>query len=190
MDAWPVWNYENGQSIRVVCYTNAPQARLELNHRIVGETKTFDDRTGILSWDIPYEKGTLEAVGQDSSGNEICRYAIRTSERPYALVVEETVKELSKNKATARIVLRVVDQNGTPVMLSDDEITCSLQGPARLLGLESGNNQDMSDYTDPTHRAYHGRLVAYIQTQGQDGTVTLHFTSPWLKSAGTEISVK
>lgn len=31
MDAWDLWNYEPGQLIRVVCYTNAPQARLLLN---------------------------------------------------------------------------------------------------------------------------------------------------------------
>lgn len=35
-DAWDIWNYDEGQNIRVVCYTNAPQARLLLNGRVVG----------------------------------------------------------------------------------------------------------------------------------------------------------
>ncbi|MPN62919.1 hypothetical protein SDC9_210672 [bioreactor metagenome] len=28
MDAWSVWNYREGESIRVVCYTNAVKAKL------------------------------------------------------------------------------------------------------------------------------------------------------------------
>lgn len=39
MDAWPIWNYIVGQSVRVVCYTNAAKARLELNNKIVGKQK-------------------------------------------------------------------------------------------------------------------------------------------------------
>ncbi|MDR2811051.1 MAG: DUF4982 domain-containing protein [Tannerellaceae bacterium] len=186
-DAHPIWNYNEGDLIRVVCYTHAPQVRLELNGRMVGETKAYDDRTGVVYWDIPYRKGTLEAVGLDASGKELCRYAIRSSERPYAIVVEESATKLSKRQPVARIVLRIVDENGTPVMLSDDEISCRIQGPARLLGLEAGNNQDMSDYTDHKHRVYHGRIVAYIQAEGQAGTINVEFTSPWLKKTGIEI---
>ncbi|MBR4846115.1 MAG: glycoside hydrolase family 2 [Bacteroidaceae bacterium] len=39
MDATDLWNYREGQTIRVVCYTNSPQARLLLNGEVVGEMK-------------------------------------------------------------------------------------------------------------------------------------------------------
>lgn len=48
MDAWDTWNYEPGELIRVVCYTNAPQARLLLDGKEVGEMKPYDDKTGII----------------------------------------------------------------------------------------------------------------------------------------------
>ena len=54
LDAWDIWNYDEGQNIRVVCYTNAPQARLLLNGRVVGEIKPYDEKTGIIYWDIPF----------------------------------------------------------------------------------------------------------------------------------------
>ena len=60
-------------------------------------------------------------------------------------------------------------QEGTVVKLGDNEITCTVEGPARLLGLEGSDNSDMSDYTDNRHRVYHGRLLAYIQTTGGEG---------------------
>ena len=56
---------------------------------------------------------------------------------------------------------------------------------AHLLGLEGSDNSDMSDYTDNRHRAFHGRLLTYIQTTGEKGQIRVKFTSPLLQ--GTEI---
>lgn len=190
MDAWPVWNYYAGQSIRVVCYTNAAKARLELNGKVIGETKDYDDRTGIIYWDIPYENGKLEVVGLNTDNTETTRYSIRSSERPYAITIVSVDKEISKDRGLAQVVLRIVDENGVPVMISDNEITCHMAGPAKLLGLEASDNSDMGDYTDNVQRAFHGHLLAYVQATGNAGTIHLKFTSPWLKEAQASILVK
>ncbi|WP_085535818.1 sugar-binding domain-containing protein [Massilibacteroides vaginae] len=186
MDAWSIWNYEEGQSIRVVCYTNAAKAKLLLNGQTVGETKPYDDNTGIIYWDIPYKPGKLEVVGLDNGNNDVSRYAIQTSGRPYALKVVAAEKTIPTN-GLAQVVLQVIDENGLPVMLSDDEITCRIAGPAQLLGLEASNNQDMTDYTDNHHRAFHGRILAYIQSTGKGGEINIHFSAPWLKEATVKI---
>lgn len=190
MDAWPVWNYQEGQSIRVVCYTNAAKARLMLNGKEIGETKNYDDNTGIIYWDIPYQAGKLEVVGMDNNGNEVSKYSIQSSKRPNALSVVSAEKVISKDKGLAQVVIQVVDQNGTPVMLSDDEITCQIQGPGKLLGLEASNNEDMSDYTDNKHRAFHGKILAYIQSTGEAGELNIRFSAPWLKSTEIKIEVR
>lgn len=190
MDAWPVWNYQEGQSIRVVCYTNTDKAQLELNGRVVGNVKDYDNETGIIYWDIPYQKGKLEVIGMDKTGSEKARYAIYSSDRPYALTVQSVEKNISKNDGIAQVVVQVVDQSGIPVMISDNEITCKIAGPGRLLGLEASNNSDMGDYTDNLQRAFNGRLLAYIQSTGTEGVINLKFTSPWLNEVETEIVVK
>lgn len=190
MDAWPVWNYREGQSIRVVCYTNAARARLELNGKAAGPAKDYDDHTGIIFWDIPYQDGKLEVVGLDKNNHEVARYAIQSSKQPYALTISSAGKEISKDRGLAQVVVQVVDEDGIPVMLSDNEVTCHLAGPAKLLGLEASNNEDMSDYTDQVHRVYHGRILAYIQATGEEGQVKVRFTSPWLKPVETTIDVK
>jgi len=186
MDAWPVWNYENGQLIRVVCYTNAAKAQLTLNGKNIGEAKDYDDNTGIIFWDIPYEDGKLEVIALDKENKETALYAIRSSKQPYALKVVSAEKEIEKN-GLAQVVLQVVDENDVPVMLSDNEVTCRIAGPAVLKGLEAANNTDMSDYTDSVQRVYKGRILAYIQSIGEAGEIKIQFTSPWLKSV--EISI-
>lgn len=182
-DALDTWNYSLEQKIRVVCYTNAAQARLLLNGKEVGEMKPYDDESGIIWWDIPFRPGTLKAEGCDKDGNVISEYSITTSGRPYALRVISDCSELSKDKATAHIIVTVVDENGVMVKLADNNITCTVDGPARLLGLEGADNTDMGDYRDNRQRVYNGRLLAYIQTTGEAGEINVSFSSPLLKGA-------
>lgn len=188
MDAWDLWNYEPDQLIRVVCYTNAPQARLLLNGKEVGQMKPYDDKSGIIYWDIPYQDGELRAEGCDATGKVLSSYAIKTSGRPYALRATVDKEVLSTDKATAHVTIEVVDEQGTIVKLGDNDVTCQIEGPARLLGLEGSNNGDMSDYTDNHHRAFHGRLLAYIQTTGEKGEIRVKLASPLLK--GAEVVLK
>ena len=180
IDALSTWNYTDGQIIRVACYTNAAKARLTLNGVEVGATRDYDDNTGIIWWDIPYAAGTLEVIGMDASGAKTCSYAIRTSERPHALTARIEHSTIKNGTGLAQISVQVVDQNGIPVMLSDNEVTCTISGPARLLGLEAGSNTDMTNYRDNVHRVHNGRILAYIKATGETGEITVRFTAPWL----------
>lgn len=188
MDAWPVWNYEPGQSIRVVCYTNAAKAELVLNGKVVGEKKNYDENTGIISWDIPYEEGKLEVVGFAVNGEKVSQYSIQTSKRPNAIKIIEGENSVKK-EGLAQVVIQVVDENGIPVMLSDDEITCQVDGDGQLLGLEASNNSDMSDYTDNVHRVFHGRMIAYIKAGDKEGEIEVKFSANWLKPTSIRIKV-
>jgi beta-galactosidase len=74
-------------------------------------------------------------------------------------------------------------------MDSEDEVTCTIEGPAKLLGLESSNNADMGNFKDNVQRVYHGRLLAYIKTTGTEGEINLKFTASWLKGTSLAIQV-
>lgn len=188
VDAWDIWNYEPGDTVRVVCYTNTPQARLLLNGAEVGQMKPYDDKTGIIHWDIPYTPGELEVEGVDNSGNVVADYSIKSSGLPYALKATSDIDSFSPTRRIAHVTIEITDQQGNIVKLGDNEISCRITGPAELLGLEGSNNSDMSDYTDNRHRAYHGRLLAYIKSTGESGPVKIEFKSPLLKGATVTIN--
>ncbi|GHV09860.1 beta-galactosidase [Bacteroidia bacterium] len=191
-DGLPIWNFDEGQTVRVTCYTNAAKAKLELNGKPVGATLTVvqHNDTRVLSWDVPYQAGKLEAIGLDQDNKEIARYTLKSSKQPFALRIESAEKIISKDKGVAQIVVQAVDENGVPVVLSDNEVTCRVTGSAKLLGLEASNNADMGDYTDNKQRVYHGRLLAYIQATGGDEEIKVTFSSPWLKTVETTIDIK
>ncbi|WP_202390825.1 sugar-binding domain-containing protein [Flavobacterium sp. Sd200] len=189
-DAWPIWNYDNGKTVRVVAYTNGAKVRLDLNGKTVDEVKNYDKNVGIITWDIPYTAGKLEAVALDANNKEVARYAITSSTQPVSLSVKEKSVTIDKQKGIAQIMVDVLDKDGLPVILSDNEITCTISGPAKLLGLEAGNNSDMTDYTDNVQRAFNGHLLAYLQSTGQGGTVTVTFSSQWLKPVTVTVNIK
>jgi len=182
-DAWPIWNYYEGQLIRVVSYSNAPKAKLLLNNKEVGVVQNYNDETGIYFWDIPYQDGVLKVIGMDDNNKEICNHEIQSSESPYALKVVAQDKSVKKD-GIAQIIIQVVDEKGVPVMISDNEVTCRIMGDGQLLGLEASDNSDMSNYSDNVHRVYNGRMIVYVKVkdENQDG-IRVNFTSPWLRSA-------
>ena len=191
MDAWPSWNYQTGQMIRVVCYTNAAKARLELNGSVVGKTKDYDSKTGIIYWDIPYAEGKLEVVGLDAKGQETVRHQIQSSERPQDIrVLQGDQIQLNAKDGVAQLELQLVDKNGIAVAAADEEITCDIAGNARLLGMEAGDNADKGNYTDNKQRVFHGKMIVYIQSNGKTGEeVTVRFSAPWLKPAIVKIKL-
>ena len=189
IDAWPVWNYEPGTRVTVLGYTNAAKVRLLLNAAPVGEVQAYDRETGVIAWTIPFQAGTLEAIGLDEQGNETCRTRIQTSAAPAAMTLAVDEAVLDRERGVALVTLQIVDRYGVPVMDATHEVTCAIEGPARLLGLEAGNNHDMADYSDAVHAVYHGRIVAYVEATGADGEVRVRFSATGLPDAELTLAV-
>ena len=187
--AWDTWDYEEGQVIRVVCYTNAAKARLLLDGKEVGAMTPYNDATGIIGWDVPYKAGVLKAEGYDASGKKVSEYEIRPSLRPAALKATAYQAEI-KAGGLAQISVEVLDDNGRLVPLGDNEITCTVEGPGQLLGLESSNTTDTGNWNDNVQRAFRGRLLAYVRTAGDPGRIRVRFTSPYIKGAEVEITTR
>jgi hypothetical protein len=188
-DAPAVWNYSEGDTVRVFCYTNCESAQLKLNGEPASDVKKYDNSTGVIFWDIPYKPGKLEAIGYKSD-KEMVRFAVETSKQPYTISAQAVDNVISADNGVAQILIQIVDEDGKPVYLADNEITCSLEGPVELLGMEAANNTDMTDYKDKKHRVYNGKMVVYTQATGVKGNAIVTFKSPWLKETKVNIEIK
>lgn len=188
--AWPVWNYEDGEGVKVLAFTNSPKAKLVLNGKQVGAVKEYDNETGVFYWEVPFEAGKLEVLGLDEAGEVESSSFVQTSKQPHSIVIESNKTEISCNKGLVQIEINIVDEDGIPVLLSDNEITCIISGPGKLLGLEAGNDRDMSDYKDNKQRVYRGRMITYVQATGEKGNIEIEFSSPWLVSSKCNIKTK
>jgi len=188
-DAWSQWNYKPTEMIRVVCYTNAAKTQLLLNGQELGEPKPYDPTTGIIYWDIPFKAGRLEAIGINEKGLPIARYAINTPGPVYKLHILDRENISFEHSNVCQINVQIVDENENIVQDATNEISCTIRGKAELLGLEAGNNQDMSDYTDNIQHAYRGKLTAYIKAiRPLEDTIQVEFSAKNLKPS--QITIK
>ena len=190
IDASDLWNYREGERIRVVCYTNTAQAQLKLNGEVVGEMRPYDDEHGMIHWDVPYAAGTLTAEGYDAEGKLQATYTIKTCGRPYtlraSLIETATQPREAIAQPTYQILVEVLDEEGTLVKLADNMISCQVEGPARLLGLENSDNSDMSHPKARQRRAHQGALVGYVQRVGTE-PVKVTFSAPLLGEATLDL---
>ncbi|MDA3797732.1 MAG: DUF4982 domain-containing protein [Kiritimatiellae bacterium] len=185
MNAPQLWNYEDGQNIRVVCYTNASEAQLLLNGQAIGERKIKDDETAIIHWDIQFESGKLEVITYNT-GKKAASDSIVTSGRPFALKIASITADLKKKDDVAIIRVIVVDQNGYHVKLADNEVLCTISGPGNLLGLENAVDNAAEIGRCGRCRLKNGKLLAYVQATDNTGEIEVTFSSPYLKKATTE----
>ena len=165
-----VWNWEKGDNVRVVCYTNGKSARLLLNGKEVGGEPQRDSETGILYWNIDYEPGTLRCEADNGSS-----YEIVTVGNPHAIRLT--------TDSVAHVFVEIVDEQGRVVPNADNEVTLMVRG-ARLLGMEHGNISDATITGRQQRnrlRTYRGRLVAYIQPLDGESKFTVRAESKYLQ---------
>ena len=171
-----VWNYTEGQRVRVVCYTNAPSARLLLNGQPVDAQMQRDPQTDILYCDVDYQPGTLRCEASNGAS-----YELTTTGQPCALRLT--------TDSVAHVFVEVVDASGRVVKTADQEVTLMVRGTT-LLGLENGNtDNNHSPRRAPDYRPQNrlhvlgGRLVGYIQRPQSGTQVTVRASSPFLQDA-------
>lgn len=70
------------------------------------------------------------------------------------------------------------------------EITCEVQGPGKLLGLESGDSRSHEFYTAHHRKAYHGKLLGYIQSTKLKCDITVTVSAPGLGSKTLDIRTR
>jgi beta-galactosidase len=188
--AEPVWNWQPGRKIKVDCFTNCQETELFLNGRSLGKQSRDTTRGQVPSWLVDYQPGELLVKGYNN-GIEVCANTIKTAGEAYQLkAVADNVIFGSKTKGLSQVEVSITDKDGNPVFSADDEVTVLITGPGKLLGLESGSNSSHESYQASQRKALHGRLLAYIQTTGKQGSIKVQFSAGSLKSSTLILTVK
>ena len=185
----PLWNWDEGKTISVSAFSNCEEVELFLNNRSLGNKKMADFINRAITWDVPFEKGTLKALAKNN-GNPVAEYEIKTTGTPVkisAFCSEKILK--ADNKSLAHIFVTVCDENGNTVYNADNEVKCEINGPVRLLGMEDSNPSNIEDYKDNRQHAYHGKLLIYLQAADKTGVVGITLSSPGLETCKIELNL-
>jgi hypothetical protein len=179
----PLWNWEERKTISVNAFTNCEEAELFLNGRSLGSKKTTEFQNRTITWEVPFERGTLKAIGRNS-GKEVAAFELKSTGTASGIKANcDKISLKPDEQDLVHIFVDLVDEAGNTVYSADNEITCDISGPVRLLGMEDSNPANIEDYKDNRQHAFRGKLMIYLQALDKTGPVTIKLTSPGLKEA-------
>ena len=182
----PYWDFNEGQIIDVIAYTNASKAELFLNGKSLG-IKEIDHKNGTIlhaEWKVPYEKGTLTVKAMDLQNNIIAE----DTQKSFGEAVKVTActacnKVSADGNKLCFVEIGVVDENGTPVANARNRVKVEVSGAGRLLGLDNGDSTDYEQYKTDSRRLFSGKLLAIIGSDGKVGEINVKISSMGLESA-------
>jgi len=185
----PLWNWKPGQKVTVNVFTNCEEAELFLNNRSLGVKKMADFKNRTITWEVPFEAGKLSAVARISDKDKAtCQ--LNTTGSAVRIAAKCDVNQLKGDRQDmANVFVTLCDEAGNTVYSADNEITCEITGPVRILGMEDSNPKNIEYYKDNKQHAFHGKLLVYLQSLDKPGKTVIKFSSPGLQSATMEMEV-
>ncbi len=182
----PHWNWQVGDTLPVMVYTDADEAELFLNGQSLGKrhkyTKAESEEAAAagdalalqrryrLIWDsVAYAPGELKVVTDFGS-------AVRqTAGNPHHIeLVEES---LPKNNLHF-VRVRVCDKNGNLCPHADHLIQFATKGNGRFVAAANGDAANLDPFNLPQHHAFSGELTVLVE-----GNCTLSATAKGLKAS-------
>jgi len=210
---FPHWNWKGreGRVVPVTCYTNCDSVELFLNGRSLGTKGYMFPRTGMelkygnfpararvprttadlhLTWDVPYEPGTLKAVG--TTGGRVSATAqVVTAGEPAAISLSADRQTILANRRdVAHIAVQILDAQGHLAPLADNPIAFGIQGEGKIIGTDNGDPRSHEDFKGATRRAFNGLCLVMVQSAAQPGVIRVTAVSPGLASASIAIATE
>ncbi|MDR2840735.1 MAG: DUF4982 domain-containing protein [Paludibacter sp.] len=181
----PHWNWEGreGQIIPVICFTNCDTVELFVNGKSYGTKYLEFPRKGTqggwntypagkvntstadlhLSWDVAYQKGEIKAIGR-KNGKEITTQIV-TADAPASIRLSADRNVIKAQPSdVAHIKVEILDKNGNIVPYADNLVKFNVSG-GKLIGVESGNMQDLSSCKIAERKAFNGLCLAIVQAE-------------------------
>lgn len=211
---FPHWNWpgDEGRVIPVLCYTNCDSVELFVNDTSWGaksfrfayqgfdRTKGWDEQSHApdiwpvtadlhLSWDVPYQPGTLRAVGS-KDGAVVCVQEIVTAGPPAQIdLAVDRAAIAADDRDVVHVTARILDQDGNLVPTAGNVVTFAIDGPGRLIGVDNGNPASHEAYQVNSRAAFNGLCLAIVQSSQSSGTLRITAKSPGMSTQSVTVEV-
>jgi len=206
---FPHWNWKGheGQVISVIAYSNCDSVELFLNGKSFGVKSAVFPQQGVsvawnaydhpyvpattsdlhLSWDVPYEPGTLKVIGK--KGGKVVTEEVRTTSKPSAIRLSVDRHEIEADAHDiSNIKVEILDENGLVVPNAGNLIEFKVEGEGVLIGTDNGNPSDKTQMKSKSRSAFNGLALAVIQSTRKNGIIRLTAASDNLKEAVLQIT--
>ncbi|MCU9614896.1 glycoside hydrolase family 2 protein [Caldibacillus lycopersici] len=162
------WDYCIGEKVEVICFSNCDRVEIEQN----GEktSVSFDETFGYFVATIQATDSPIKAFGYkdavvvtDELSTVLYPAQVKFTiwDIPEELLAILTTFFPNTDQDVVQITLSLLDRNGKLCDISQN-VSISIQN-GKLLGLENGRLDDVTDYSEAFRSTNHGNLMIYLQ---------------------------
>jgi beta-galactosidase len=190
--ALPSWTWpgSEGKPIVVEVYSRHPRVTLSLNGRTLGAKPTTRAEEFKAVFSVPYEPGTLIAVG-DGDGRPAERFELATAGPPARVrLTADRAGILADGSDLSFVTVEVTDWRGRPRPDLDQAVRFKVEGPGTIAGIGNADMTDLESYQANPHRTYQGRAIVIVRSTRAPGTVILSASAPGLGSRPVWINTR
>ncbi len=187
---FPHWNWTPGQDIDMwAYYNNADEVELFVNGESQGvRTKGKDDFHVV--WRVRYEPGVVKVVSR-KDGKTVLEKEIHTAGEPAQIRLTADRNEIkSDGRDLSFVTVEVLDKDGNLCPNADNQIMFDVQGAGFIAGVDNGSPVSMEKFKADHRKAFYGKCLVVVQSDGKSGDIKLTATSEGLKTAVTAIKAK
>jgi beta-galactosidase len=168
-------------------YSGYEQVRLLLNGKDLGAKSTSRATRFIASWQVPYEPGTLTAIGYTNNA-EAARWELRTAGPPSGLrlTADRTILK-ADGQDLCYVTVEVVDANGVRNPDAEKLVHFSVEGAGALAAVGNSKPDSVESFQKPQRTAYDGRCLAILKSKRTAGAIRLTARSEGLAESSIEI---
>jgi beta-galactosidase len=176
----------------VVTYTSCDSVDLYVNSKKIGTEYLRDfSKNWIMQWtNVPYEPGVIKAVGM-KDGKEVAVDTIKTVGAPAKLLLKPDRTTLyADGNDVSCIEVDIADADSNYIFDANNTVQFAFTGPARSVGIASGDFSSNEPFKAASRKAYHGKVLIVVQSLMTPGTVNVTVSSPGLTPATLTLTTR
>lgn len=185
---FPHWNWKEGEEIDMWCYyNNADEVELFVN----GESQGVQYKDSLVfhtSWRVKYQPGEVSVVSR-KNGKQVGERTIVTAGRPAQI---RMTADRSRIKADGEdlsfITVEVLDSEGNLCPRAENNIFFEIEGTGFIAGVDNGSPISLERFKDNHRKAFYGKCLVVVQSDGEAGNVRVKATSEGLQSGEVYIN--
>lgn len=185
---FPHWNWKEGQKVDLwVYYNQADEVELFVNGKSQGAKRKGRDDFHV-AWRVRYEPGTVKAVSR-KDGKEVLVREIHTAGAPARIRLTADRDTLcADGRDLAFVTVEVLDRDGNLCPEAENLVHFEVGGQALIAGVDNGSPFSMERFKDTKRKAFFGKCLVVLQSNGKAGHATLKAVSEGLD--GAELKIK
>ena len=187
---FPHWNWPGmeGKEIAVWVHSNLDKVELLHNGKSLGSKDV--KKNSHVAWNVRYAPGAIEARGY-KDGKLAMTEKRETTGSAAKLVMKADRQTINADgEDVAMFAVEVRDAHDRIVPITKNEVTFTVSGSGKLLGVGNGDPTDQGPDKGTSRKAFSGFCMAIVQSTQAKGSITVHAASAGLAAASVTIEAR